>query len=255
MVRAPVTALRALYVDLDGTLLGRGGSFLHDGDGRFTTIGARALEACARADVEVVFYSGRRRTQLAETARLLGVRSYVFELGAGVVADGDVLPLAGDWTHQRIAASGAVQLLLDRLPLEPHDPWHTGREVTHLLRGAADSAEADALLEAAGHGDLQLVDNGPVHRTVAGRPARAFHLLPRGVSKAAGVAAHQRVRGLRPDECVAVGDSPADTEVAAVVGAFWLVANAPADARGRRAEAAHGAGVYEAVMTELAERR
>ena len=53
--------LRALYVDLDGTLLGRGASLFHDGEGAFTLIGARALEACARADVEVVIYSGRRQ--------------------------------------------------------------------------------------------------------------------------------------------------------------------------------------------------
>jgi len=41
--------MRCLYVDLDGTLLGRGASLLHDGDGDFTLLGVRALEACARA--------------------------------------------------------------------------------------------------------------------------------------------------------------------------------------------------------------
>ena len=55
-------------------------------------------------------------------------------------------------------------------------------------------------------------------------------------------------------------------DAADVVGAFWLVANAlerdPAlrEAIGGRdnvrvAEASHGAGVYEAVVTTLAERR
>ena len=63
-----------------------------------------------------------------------------------------------------------------------------------------------------------------------------------------------------------MGDSGEDLTVADVVGAMWLVANAfehdPASAPGsashpnaRVAEATHGAGVYEAVVTTLAEGR
>ena len=50
-------AMRCLYVDLDGTLLGPGASLLTGADGGFSLLGVRALEACARADVEVVIYS------------------------------------------------------------------------------------------------------------------------------------------------------------------------------------------------------
>ena len=64
--------LRAAYVDLDGTLLGRRASLFHDGDGAFSMLGARALEACARADVEVVLYSGRRQSTLLHNARDAG---------------------------------------------------------------------------------------------------------------------------------------------------------------------------------------
>ena len=46
--------LRCVYLDLDGTLLGARRSLLHDADGAFSLLGARALEACARAGVEVV---------------------------------------------------------------------------------------------------------------------------------------------------------------------------------------------------------
>ncbi len=82
--------LRALYVDLDNTLLGRGASLLHDGDGAVTNLGFRALEACQRADVEVVIMSGRRRAQVMEDARLLGGRAYIFEAGAAVVDGPDI---------------------------------------------------------------------------------------------------------------------------------------------------------------------
>ena len=234
------------YLDLDDTLLGRGGSLLHDGEGRFSLLGARALEACARAGVEVVLVSGRRRALMEEDARLLGVASYVFEAGAGLVVSGEL-----EWLteHRREAtvASGAPDLLLghfgDALRL---DPEGAGREVTVLLRGRADVAQADALLEANGFGHLRLLDNGA-----------ALHLLPREVSKARAVARHLQIRGLTPHDAVAVGDSAEDLQMAAAVGTFWLVGDPPGPrpANVRRAEASHGAGVYEAVMTTLAERR
>ena len=46
-------SLRCVYCDLDGTLLGADASFLHDAEGGFSLLGARALEACARAGAEV----------------------------------------------------------------------------------------------------------------------------------------------------------------------------------------------------------
>jgi phosphoglycolate phosphatase len=256
--------LRAAYLDLDGTLLGRGASLLRDDEGGFTLLGARALEACHRAGVEVVLYSGRGRRMLFEDARLLGAGAYVFEAGAGVVIDGETTWLTGDLqptadvsVHDQITASGAPALLLERFAgrLEYHDPWHLGREVSHLFRGELDAAEADALLAEHGHGNLRLLDNGAVRR------GHAFHLVPRTVSKAGAVAFHMRVRGLAAEECIAVGDSPEDMGTAAVVGTFWLVANAVArdpqiiqDApeNVRVAEGSHGAGVYEAVIFELA---
>ena len=75
-----------------------------------------------------------------------------------------------------------------------------------------------------------------------------------------------RARGLRREDTFAVGDSREDLAVAGVVGTFWLVANAlerdptlrealRAHANVRLAEAGYGAGVYEAVVTTLAERR
>lgn len=250
--------LGCAYLDLDGTLLGRGASVLRDAEGGFSLLGVRALEACFRAEVEVCLCSGRRRDSMFWDARILGARSYVFEAGAGYVVDGDTVWLT-EHRFADIEASGAPALLLERFELEYHEPWHEGREVSHLLRGRADAAEADALLADQGLGHLRLLDNGAISR--AGM--NAYHLVPREISKARGVAAHQHNRGLRPGECLAVGDSREDLGMAEVVGSFWLVANAVAKdpaLRGgapnlRIAEGEHGAGVYEAVVTELAERR
>jgi phosphoglycolate phosphatase len=251
--------LRAAYVDMDGTLLGRGASLFHDADGAFTMLGARALEACARAEVEVVPYSGRRQSTLLHNAVLLGLRSYIFEAGCGMVLDGEVVSLV-----EEADDAGANALLLSRYSgrLEQYDPWQRGRESSRLYLGLdVDVAEADQLLIEGGFEGWRLVDNGLMHGADGG--GRAFHLVPRDASKARAVAAHMRARGLATEEVIAVGDSMEDLGAASVVGTFWLVANATAEVHAaartlenvRVAEGMNGAGVYEAVITELAERR
>src|SRR5215208_4663991 len=231
-----MASLRCLYVDLDSTLLGKDASLLHDGEGRFSLLGARALEACDRAGVEVMIYSGRRQSTLFHDARMMGISCYAFEAGAGVVLDGEVHWLTGDLVPRdgktifdQIEESGAPKLLLEHYAgrLEYHDPWHRNRDVSHLFRGDIDAFEADALLEEAGLG-------------------------------------HMRVRGYAREDCFAIGDSREDLGAAAVVRRFWLVANGverdptiteAVTANTRICEERNGAGVYEAVITELSERR
>jgi hypothetical protein len=270
--------MRCLYVDLDGTLLGRDASLFRDGAGDFTLLGARALEACHRAGIEVVPYSGRRYTTLSEDARLLGASSFIFEIGCGLSVDGETEWLTGDIVpgertiFEQIADTGAPDLLLERFAgrLEHHDPWHRDRDVTHLFRGLLGDGEAEAVLAEHGLEHLRLVDNGTVRTrspALADLPRiRAYHLLPRPASKARAVARHMQIRGYAPEECLAVGDSREDMDAADVVGTFWLVANAlerdpevGEAAAGRPnvrvTEAGHGDGVYEAVLTTLAESR
>ena len=267
-------SVRCLYLDLDSTLLGRGASLLHDGEGRVTIEGVRAIQACLRADVEVVLMSGRRGVQVAEDARLLGQSSHIFEAGAGVVLDGELHWLTGEMRPgeltiaEQIEGRGAPALLLEHFAgrLEHHEPWHVQREVSHLFRGLVDAGEADRVLAEHGHGDLRLLDNGAVSRrspALAALPqVRGYHLLPAGVSKGRAVAFHRRARGYAREETFAVGDSREDLTSAEHVDTFWLVANAlrrdptireaaAAHANVRICEAGHGAGVYEAVVTML----
>jgi hydroxymethylpyrimidine pyrophosphatase-like HAD family hydrolase len=257
--------VRAVYTDLDGTLLGRGASLFHTADGDFTLLPARALEACHRVGAEVVIKSGRRRAQVMEDARLIGQTSYIFEVGTGMSIDGELTFLTGEWQprgdatiHQQVESAGAPGLLLEHYAgsLEPHAPWHLDREVSHLFRGHVDTAEANGLLEREGHGSLRLVDNGVIED---GR--HAYHLIPAVSSKAGAVDAHRRARGYAREDCIAVGDSREDLDTASAVGRFFLVANADTDARSAAAampnvsvtEAAMGEGFYEAVVRALAE--
>ena len=273
-----VMALRCVYTDLDGTLLGRGASLFRDSEGDFTLLPARALEACHREGVEVVIKSGRRKAQVMEDARLIGQSSYIYEVGCGLVVDGEetyltggLEPANGRNLHQLIEESGAPRLLLEtyRGRLEYHAPWDEGREISHLMRGAVDPTEADRLLSEHGH-ELRLVDNGaiPSGKTPLDldRPPHAYHLIPRAASKGAAVAEHMRMRGYLREECIGVGDSREDVGVAEVVGRFFLVANAverdpsivEAGARAgdvQVTEARNGDGFYEAVVRSLAEAR
>jgi hydroxymethylpyrimidine pyrophosphatase-like HAD family hydrolase len=272
-------ALRCVYCDLDGTLLGPGGSLFAAPTGGTTMLGARAVEACHRADVELCVMTGRRQDSASANARMLGFQAYIFEIGAAFVLDGEVHWLTGDWVprdgetiYERIDASGAPALLLEHFAgyLEYHDPWHRDRLVSHLMRGYVDVREADILLAEHGLSELRLVDNGTVHRRSAAlehlAQTHAYHLLPAGASKAGGVAAHMRARGYAPEECIAIGDSREDMAVAAHVDQFFLVANAAerdpsireALARHPNAtmtEASYGEGVYEAIVSTLAQRR
>jgi phosphoglycolate phosphatase len=270
-------SLRCVYTDLDGTLLGLRGALFRDAEGNFSLQQARALEACHRAEVEVVIMSGRREAQVSADARLLAQASYIYEAGCGVVIEGERTLLTGDWVPdadgtpaEKMLAAGVPDLLFERFPgrLEWHGPWHVDRVLSHLFRGRIDVAQANALLAEQGHDDLRFLDNGAIVRRMEGLdgPAHAYHLVPGGASKAKAVAFHMRARGYAPEECIGVGDSLEDLDAASAVGRFFVVANGPErdpglrEAIGGRAnvtvtEGRNGDGVYEAVVSTLAERR
>jgi HAD superfamily hydrolase (TIGR01484 family) len=267
-------ALRCVYTDLDGTLLGHGGSLFRDGEGAFTLLPGRALEACHRAGVEVVIKSGRREGSVMEDAKLLGSTSYICEVGCLVVIEGERHVLTGDLEAD--PGKTLAETMVDRgIPdelfehfdgrLEWHSPWHKQREFSLLFRGKVDVGEANGFLAERGDDGLRLIDNGAIFAPMDGieGPAHAYHLLPAGASKANAVAFHMRARGYAPEESIAIGDSVEDLAVADVVGRFFVPANGPErdpalrEAIAGRAnvtvtEGRMGEGVYEAIVSTLA---
>jgi phosphoglycolate phosphatase len=262
-----------VYTDLDGTLLGRGASLFRNAEGEFSMLQARGIEACHRADVELVIKSGRREPQVMEDARLIGQSSYIFEAGCALRIDGELTLFTGEMDAdadltiaEQIYNAGVPELLFKAFPgrIEYHSPWHHGRVYSHLFRGLVEVDDANALLAEEGHGHLRLLDNGAISRVVGdGTPAHAYHLVPRGASKAGAVGAHMRARGYAPGECIAIGDSIEDLAVADVVAHFFVPANGPerdpgvVEAIAGRpnvtvTEGAMGDGFYEAVVGTLA---
>jgi hypothetical protein len=271
--------VKVLYTDLDGTMLGRFGSFFAAADGAPTLMPARALVELHRAGVALVPVSGRTRMQLLETGLVLGADGFVAELGALVGWDhglsSEVLPgampaaYAGRLPVEVMAAGGLPDALFDRWPgrLQWHAPWHAGHEADAMLRGHVDVAEVDGWLAEQGWGWLRLRDNGRLPRSdfpgLAPGPTHVYHLMPDGLSKGAAVSWDLARRGLSPQDAVAVGDSASDLRMSGAAGRMWVVANGAAHLGDRIAAARaagqdvrvtrepQGVGWAEAVLTEL----
>jgi len=244
-------ARRVVYVDLDGTLLGPGGSLFAAADGSFALDAVRALGLVREAGAACVVVSGRTRARLAETARLFGLDGFIAELGA---LDAGYPTAPGQTVHDAIAASGVPDALLVREAgrLESHLPWSLGREGSHVLRGHASPGAAAFVADASG-GALRLADNG----VVRGDGAHVYHVLPAAAGKGPAVARDVAARGVDPADCLAIGNSREDLDMAAAVGRFALVANAAADPTlvadaAWITDASFGAGVLEAVEVWLA---
>jgi hypothetical protein len=227
-----------IYTDLDGTMVGPGGSFLHAPDKTLTTEPVEALMAAHRAELDVVPVSGRALRGLQTDARLLGMSTVIAEMGALVSYEHgrDVVHNFGESPRPGLPAAimeedGAVAKLLERYAgkLEHHTPWSGWRECTQLFRGRVDTDEVDAWLASTGYGWLRLWDNGRLHGSyldIEPGDARAYHLMPRGVSKGSAVAIDRERRGFARTETIAVGDAEADLELAPHVGWFVMVRDA-----------------------------
>lgn len=231
--------VRVVYTDLDGTMLGRGGSFLRAPDGAPTTEPADALTRALGAGVDVVPTTGRALRGLLGDARLLGLPTVIGEMGAVIGYDHgrERVSNLGDYPGGEeppavfMERTGAVRLLFEAFAgrLEHHAPWSALREFTQLFRGSVDTAEADALLAAGGFGWLTLHDNGRLHGAYLGMEhgrSHVYHLQPRGVSKGSAVALDRRRRSIDRARTIAIGDSLADLSMAPEVGALVLVRDA-----------------------------
>jgi hypothetical protein len=230
--------VKVIYTDMDGTLVGPLGCFFRDSEWELTLEPARALLAALARNVDVMLVSGRHKSQLRESARLLGLCNYIAELGTEIVygLGTEVLENIGNLkktspsVYQTIVDTGVVDLLLDSYPrkLEMHSPWSDDRDCTPLLRGNVDLDEALKLLNDNGFGEFDLIDNGVIPRkspTLDVSPTRAYHLVPKGVRKDQAVITDREHRSLKREETVAVGDAEADLGFAAVTGAFFMVRN------------------------------
>ncbi len=184
---------------------------------------------------------------MIEARRLLGASAYVAELGAILVEgshlDETVTTNFGAYEGEgapfdEMTRSGVGALLLERYRgrLELHTPWSSiRREATILYRGWVDPDEATGGLASAGFPWLELHDNGRIPRSFPGLDVdevHAFHLTPKGVTKAAGVRLHRERNDIAREAAAMIGDAISDLEVSPQVGATFIVANGAATMNG-----------------------
>lgn len=245
---AALSRAKIALTDLDGTLLGLGGSVLIDALGAPALTTVEAIIEVNRAGLEVVVCTGRNRIQAGEVSRILGWKSFIAELGCIVMYDRrePAEYLLGDWPegilladetpHQAIIRLGGLRVLTETFPgkIEEHDPWHTDREITHVLRGNIDCAAAQAELDTLDV-PIKIIDNGivnpPRHTLVDVDEVHAYHLVPKGTSKELAIRTLLERRGYSTDDAVAIGDSATDVEMMNAAALGVLVHNALADPR------------------------
>lgn len=234
-----------LYTDLDGTLLGHGGTLLVDGEGAPSTTACEAIVAVNRAGLPVVITSGRASLQLVEVARMCGWNDFIAEVGAlrSIWRDGQRFTTfdTGQWPEgapgpgatplDAIRDAGAYEALVAAFPgrVEHHDPWHLNRSATDVLRGCLSLPDAQAVLDTLPL-PIDVLDNGIVRRhsetLICDRPLHAYHLVPRGVSKRRAITLDLAERGIAPENAAFIGDSDTDLSTGPAVGLVALVENA-----------------------------
>ncbi len=202
-----------------------------------------------RAGIEVIPCSGRNRSMLHEDTRLLGLNSYIGEMGGLLMLDrGDSRweyftadmpfnPIWGYSPHECIEATGILDEFSDRWPglLEYHNDMSTGykhREVTVGLRGEIPDEEAWDIIRRSG-AELDWGDNGYLNYISApttlklpeGVKGRAFNIMPRGLNKGRGIERFCELRGIDLSETLAIGDAASDFLMADFCATFFLVEN------------------------------
>ncbi|MGH8884967.1 MAG: hypothetical protein ACRDYX_07305 [Egibacteraceae bacterium] len=110
---------RVLFSDVDGTLVGRGGSLFSAFDGTPTFAAAEALYAIHLVGLTLVLVSGRSRAKLQEAGLCFGTRDAIAELGTVLMIDGTAELMwgeaprdLGETLAQALQRAGALRWLL-----------------------------------------------------------------------------------------------------------------------------------------------
>lgn len=231
-----------IYVDLDGTLLGKNASLLHDHEGIRSTVGTDALTKAEKAGADLVVATGRDRFRASEFCRSAGIDNYIAELGSVIKTNGEEIIEYGEAASKFIEQNGlnnaeflgcvgdAAHMLISHFKniLELHAPYNRDRLSSLLLRGNVPTDESNELLAKGGWPFLELVANGHgmFRRTMPGVDnVLIYHLVPVGISKASGILRDQEHRNLKRENCFMIGDGMADAHCYSAVNTVYIPSN------------------------------
>lgn len=259
-----LSRVRYVFSDLDGTMYGPGSCVLKNTDGEHSLAMVATLIALKSAGIEVVLTSGRNRSMMHEDSRVLGINSYIGEMGGIIMVDrsrdrweyftGDMPfdPTEGVTPHQVIERTGVCERIIERWPglIEYHNDMANGykyREVTVGMRGEVPDDEARAMLDATGlpiewgdNGFLNYISAPTTLRLPEGVRGRAFNIAPKGLDKGRAIERFCEILGIDRTETLAIGDSESDFLMADHVDTFVMVENALMDPTAEEFLASHG---------------
>jgi Cof subfamily protein (haloacid dehalogenase superfamily) len=268
--------MRLVACDLDGTVVRP--------DGSVTARTVRALEACERAGIRVVFVTGRPprwMAPIADATRHHGVAvcangAVVYDLAAERVVRTRGIPVDAVREVARIvrAAVPGGAFALETLDGFRREPEYRPRRATHDVPvGRLDALMADDPLVvkvlyrvesgvaddmlAAARAALEGIAE-PVHSDAA---SGMLEIAAAGVSKASTLADLAAEDGIGPEDVVAFGDMPNDVPMLLWAGTGYAMAGGHPEAvaaAGRTAPACEDDGVaqvLEQLLTAIAVRR
>lgn len=211
--------LRALAVDVDGTITENGGSLNLDA--------VSALRWMEKLGVRVVLASGRGAWEMYALAVYAGTTRVVVGENGGVVAVSPVdMALLSD-KSRCLEAYEVLSKELGELVLRPVIPRFT--EV--VLERTFDVEKGREVLRR--HG-LPVAINDSKY---------AYHLTKEGVNKGTGLKVALQHLSIKPAETVAVGDSETDVPMFELCGYSIALANAPENVKKKASYVAeHGLG-------------
>jgi hydroxymethylpyrimidine pyrophosphatase-like HAD family hydrolase len=230
-----------IFLDADGTLLGKGGSLIHDEKGVLSNHCLRLFKLFQEFKVKPVLVSSRSRSQLFELSRLLGGLDFIAEMGYVIgFESGNNLKIPfklkkhenPKWLYQK----GSLDKLFRDFEgyLELHSPWWKNLKVSLLLRGCVYWRKESLLLQQLneslsneGLKTLRAVDNGSTYQRAGLEcsEVRIYHILNVKVSKLEGVKYY--FKKIWPHDSkpsiLAAGDAASDLELASISDHFFFM--------------------------------
>ena len=233
---------KTIYIDLDGTLLGKNASLLHNAKGERSDVGVDALAKAEKAGFDLVIATGRDHLRAHEFARVIGLKNYIAELGCFIRHDDTEVIDYGPTVDKLIAnkeltteqflekLNAAANFVVNKFSgsIEIHKLYNRDRNASLMLKGNVDVNEVNLLLNENGWPYLEMNSNGH------GRPsdtipdvaqALIYHIVPLGISKASGVAKDQELRHLDKENCFMIGDGMADLLCSELVNSVYVPSN------------------------------
>jgi len=227
--------IKVIYTDVDNTIVNDGCLFKSKRGYAYENAGA--IFEMLNADIDVVMVSGRDKNKLFETARLLGFKNYIGNLGMQIVYNlgeriiknyGTEIERPEELKEWIVSTRVADRILSEyKGRIRYYKPW-SDILTTHLIfigeleiKGLVKWIENEFPL-------LRIIDNGPVPPEEDFKNPHAYHIVPAGVGKRSAVAIDRRERELRKENLIAIGDSFEDLTIAEEVGIYFNVGDIPA---------------------------